>query len=93
MPNDEEQFQNRRSSDTMIYQMSNQIGELKGSLEAFAKNQETLNTSMAKLHEKADVRLESLEKTRTRLFAAAAVSGVGSGGILAAIKSYLHIGS
>ncbi len=76
----------------ILIRMSSDIGELKGQMSAFMESQGEVNKSMAALHAKADTRLESLEKTRTRLFAAATATAAGGGGLGALISKWLGLG-
>ena len=80
----------RRSSDTVIINMAQDLGELKGATESFIESQKEINTTLTELQTKHDDRLMSLEETRTKskayLVAGATIAG-GAGGT---IQAWLH---
>jgi hypothetical protein len=70
-------------SDEILIQMSQQIGELNGKLDAHLGNQDRINTALFELAGKHDTRIRATESTGTR---ALTVAGVVSTMTAAAIE-------
>jgi len=91
------------SGQEQLYRLTQQIGESVGRMNTFCEAQqvtnEKLEENISKLdlrfdadQEKQNIRLTSLEGSRTKLYSVAIGSGLTSGGIVAWVTKFLGLG-
>lgn len=99
MPNDEDQNQNRRSSDSLLMKMAQDLGTLTGTVATFIDGQEKINKQLADLHDKQDTRAKDiedrttkLETFKTRVVTIIATTGIGGTSLGAWLAKTFHLG-
>ena len=78
---------------SILIRMSQQIGELNGTVKAYADAQAKTNEALFDLIKDHDKRIKDIEGTKNKLIGATIFSAIGGSGIATAIMKLINGGS
>lgn len=79
-------------SDEVLIDMSRQLGELNGKLDAHLKNQDRINTALFELVDKQDKRIRGTEATSNKAVGVAGVASLCMTGVIEFFSRMVHHG-